>query len=431
VTEVATGGTTSGFTLNALPEGIATGPDGNLWVTETYDPGGVARVTPSGAVTEFTGGSTPGFTANGDPTGIAAGPDGNLWFTEQTTPGRIGRVTPSGNVTEFTGGLTPGFAAGAHPFFIAPGPDGSLWFTEPTLPARIGHITPNGKVTEFVAGTTPGLTSDGAPTGITTGPDGNMWFTQQHNPGRVARITTPPIATTTIATATGSNSATVAGTVNGHAQATSSHVEYGPLGGSTTTTPEQALGTTSGDAAVSFGLTGLLPTTAYQARVVATNPTDTTPGAFLTFTTPAASPPRKDKISKFKMTPATFVAATHGPPLIAARRSKALKPGAIVSYRGTQPATTTFTVQRPVRGRLQGHSCVKPGKRNRKRKRCTRYVAIGSFTHPDIAGANRFRWTGRIGGRKLKPGRYRLQAIPHNGAGAGAPVFRRFRVKNA
>ena len=39
---------------------------------------------------------------------IALGPDGNLWMAEARAPGRIAKVTPAGAVTEFTGGVTPG-----------------------------------------------------------------------------------------------------------------------------------------------------------------------------------------------------------------------------------------------------------------------------------------------------------------------------------
>jgi streptogramin lyase len=36
--------------------------------------------------------------------GVATGPDGNLWFTESANPGAIGRITPAGTVTTFSTG---------------------------------------------------------------------------------------------------------------------------------------------------------------------------------------------------------------------------------------------------------------------------------------------------------------------------------------
>ena len=162
-----------GITTGSAPWGITSGPDGNLWFTESgLDR--VARMTPAGAVTHFSAGITPGS----GPTGIVAGRDGNLWFTE---PGidRVARITPFGAVTEFSAGITPGSAPGE----ITSGPDGNLWFTEPDA-ERIGRITTAGSVTEFPIGPAVG---DGADD-ITAGPDGNVWFTE---PGvnRVGRIT--------------------------------------------------------------------------------------------------------------------------------------------------------------------------------------------------------------------------------------------------
>jgi hypothetical protein len=104
------------------------------------------------------------------------------------------------------------------------------------------------------------------------------------------------------------------------------------------------------------------------------------------------------------------------------------KPGAIVSYIDTQSATTTFTVQHLVEGRRQGHSCVKPTKHNRSHGRCTRTATIGAFAHAGAVGANRFRFTGRVNGRKLAPGSYRLRVILRNAAGNAPAIYVPFRV---
>ena len=63
------------------------GTHGNLWFTGGNS---IGRITPSGQITEF-----PVPTNNSIPEGIAAGPDGNLWFTETSNVGnKIGRITP-------------------------------------------------------------------------------------------------------------------------------------------------------------------------------------------------------------------------------------------------------------------------------------------------------------------------------------------------
>jgi streptogramin lyase len=175
VTEFSTG-----ITEGSGPQGIAAGPDGNLWFTEPS--GGrsrIGRITPTGTATQFSEGITESL-----PVGIAAGPDGNLWFTapgDFGVPARIGRITPTGAVTEFSEGINPNvFSEG-----IAAGPDGNLWFTGAGIGftgAGIGQITPTGTVTQF----STGITSQ--PSGIAAGPDGNLWFTE---PGgnRIGKIT--------------------------------------------------------------------------------------------------------------------------------------------------------------------------------------------------------------------------------------------------
>src|SRR5207249_102478 len=102
------------LSANSGPTSIATGPDGNLWFTES---GESRRISPGGAITGF---SLP---ANNDPLGIAAGPDGNLWFTVFGTA-KIGQITPAGVIREF--GPAPAGPVGP----IIAGPDGNLWFTE-------------------------------------------------------------------------------------------------------------------------------------------------------------------------------------------------------------------------------------------------------------------------------------------------------------
>jgi hypothetical protein len=71
--------------------------------------------------------------------------------------------------------------------------------------------------------------------------------------------------------------------------------------------------------------------------------------------------------------------------------------GTQVRYKLSEAATAHFRVQRPKSGR---------------------YVTLrGGFTHAGSVGANSFKFTGRLGGRKLKPGRYRLVQVAVDAAG--------------
>lgn len=169
----------NGIAANAAPTGIVLGPDSNFWFTE-FNASRVARVTPTGTITEFT------LPAGRGPLNITVGPDSNLWFTENTGD-RIGRLNPAaGNdaaiqasIVEFA---VPG--AGSAPNDIAVGPDGALWFTE-TGSDEIGRITTAGAITNEFA--VPGAGS--APSGITAGSDGALWFTEAGS-GQIGRVTT-------------------------------------------------------------------------------------------------------------------------------------------------------------------------------------------------------------------------------------------------
>jgi Tol biopolymer transport system component len=71
--------------------------------------------------------------------------------------------------------------------------------------------------------------------------------------------------------------------------------------------------------------------------------------------------------------------------------------------------TLTFRGARPGR-RVHGR-CVRPTRRNRTRRRCTRYVRASALSFDGKQGANSVRFQGRLSARKrLALGRYRLSA---------------------
>ena len=85
-----------------------------------------------------------------------------------------------------------------------------------------------------------------------------------------------------------------------------------------------------------------------------------------------------------------------------------------VSYRLSEPATMRFRIQR----------C----RRVKRKTRCR--TLRGSFTHSGKAGANRFRFTGFLRNRALRPGRYRLVGTPTDLAkNKGKSVRASFRIK--
>jgi hypothetical protein len=116
------------------------------------------------------------------------------------------------------------------------------------------------------------------------------------------------------------------------------------------------------------------------------------------FSLPAARDATRPVLSALRLRPRAFRAGRPRPA------------GSTVRYRLTEPATVEFTVER-----ARSHGGY---------RRLT-----GSLTEPGRRGADRFRFSGRLRGRRLRPGRYRLAAVPTDAVGnRGRTVRAGFRI---
>jgi virginiamycin B lyase len=148
---------------------ITAGPDGALWITDTYN-AQILRMTTSGTYTGF----SLGFLS---PPSIVTGPDNALWFTAQSGNGsEIGRITTNFKETQYAA------SGGVHGITL--GPDKALWYTE-EMGNATGRITAKGKITQF----TKGISSGANPYSIAAGPDGDCGLPSIRG-GRIGRITT-------------------------------------------------------------------------------------------------------------------------------------------------------------------------------------------------------------------------------------------------
>ncbi len=211
--------------------GIATGPDGNLWIARGGNPGGCSSAGPKAfdrmmpyppyTITEF---PVPSFGPTVDallnrPEKLVAGPDNHLWV--DFSPYMV-RIDPFGNnkievfpIPGATGNFVDinvgpasdpdaiwfmpatanGYSMGridtkpphaitlypltlmGQPNSVSPGPDGNMWFTEGRTGYAIGKFDiSTHEVTEFP------LDDDDYPRAATCGPDGNLWFTETYHP---------------------------------------------------------------------------------------------------------------------------------------------------------------------------------------------------------------------------------------------------------
>ncbi len=107
--------------------------------------------------------------------------------------------------------------------------------------------------------------------------------------------------------------------------------------------------------------------------------------------------PTPPRLTGLKITPARFRPARSGP---SHRRTGGR--GATVTFQLDEGATVVFSVQRARSGRRINGSCRRAGGAHRTARRCTIWTAVaGSFRVAGRRGANRLRFTGRIGGHRL------------------------------
>ena len=88
-----------------------------------------------------------------------------------------------------------------------------------------------------------------------------------------------------------------------------------------------------------------------------------------------------------------------------------------VLFRLDKPASVTLRFDQLLAGHKKGKRCLT---KVRKGRRCTVVRLAGgmSLAQRDLhAGSNTVKFSGRIGKRALKPGRYRLTATPLRGTG--------------
>jgi hypothetical protein len=115
------------------------------------------------------------------------------------------------------------------------------------------------------------------------------------------------------------------------------------------------------------------------------------------------------EIGSLAIAPQAFRARAKGEAILSARKKPKAPVGATITYALSAAATVQFTIERKLSGRRVGKKCVKRTKANKGKKRCPLYKPVkGGFTHTGVAGSNSFKFSGRVGGKALKPGAYRL-----------------------
>lgn len=145
---------------------------------------------------------------------------------------------------------------------------------------------------------------------------------------------------------------------------------------------------------------------------------------------PAAKDTTRPAISKLKLSRTTFRVSAKATAVSAAARRKRTAAGTSIGFRLSETAKVTLLIERRTSGRKVGKRCLKATSKLRKRKACTRYVKLGTLTRKAVKpGAVKIAFSGRIGKKALKSGRYRLSVGARDVAGNAATTRRvTFRV---
>jgi hypothetical protein len=421
----------AGTQLSDKPRHLTLGNDGNIWTV--LDNKKLVRVTPGGAVTEFT---NPNIT--GTPEGITTGPDGNLWVTATTQVVKISTGAP-------TGGASTTINEISQAQDITPGPDGNLWTASATQLIKI----PPGDPANYKHYALLGVAQD-----IAAGGNGQIWVADRGGTPRIASFTTadPPVPTYYNTDASGKPYGIVAGpgTQMAFSDPLASPQTVGRImpGGTPQTTPtpdglgDPHTGVFANDGAYWFARFGdndvlrmttggqvtTLPGLGAGPRHIAKGPGDTLWVSLETaqkvqVITGVSAPAGGGKTAD-KTPPVVSGVGLSDRTIVVGKRATAKvadKTGTTIRYTLSEAAKVTLRFERKSKGRRvkkgKKRVCAKPTRKNRKKRKCNRFKNAGTLTRASKQGKNSVRFSGRIGKKALKRGSYRLVVQGTDAAG--------------
>ena len=409
----------------ADPAGIVRTAGGDLLVADLNafgGPGGVLRVDPvTGARTTVSENLAPlGGPSFGDPSGIAIDRNGDLLIADRSafadsTGGVIRVDRDTGVRTAVSHNAAPtGGPSFAEPVGIALASDGSILVTDEDAFAdasggviRVDPATGQ-RTTVSANGAPAGGPSFVEPVGLVVAPDGRLLVVEEDGfadaAGGVIAVDPVTGARTTVS----ANGAPPGGPAF--------RQPYGAAAapdGSLLVADFDAF-TDAGGGVIRVDRAGGARRTVSANDAPAGGPQFADPtGIALAPTAPPKAPPPEPDLGAARDEVAPVIrSASIRPRAFAAagrrRVGRRMPRGATLRFSLSEAARVVFLVERKAPGRRVGKRCRRPAAGNRGRRACVRLVRAGSFAKRGRSGANRTRFTGRVAGRRLRPGRYRV-----------------------
>jgi DNA-binding beta-propeller fold protein YncE len=207
------------------PRAAAVGPDGTVYVSDTFNHR-IRRVDPGGGVTTLVGTGQAAYSGDGGPAnaatlhwphGVAVDPAGAALYIADSANHRIRRVDlASGVITTVAGGSAPGFGGDGGPAVAAQlqdpkavwvAPSGDVYIAD-SGNERIRRINPSGTISTVAGTGVPGYAGDDGPAlaaqfdgprGVAGDSAGNLYVADDNN-NRMRRIDPAGVITTVAGT---------------------------------------------------------------------------------------------------------------------------------------------------------------------------------------------------------------------------------------
>lgn len=272
----------------STPEAFTVDSAGHVWFADLNGQRVVEVAPPNGEhwwsewVSQFSikgAGSGPGEFL--EPTGMAFGPEGKLWISDSGwSKSRVQKFSSKG---EFQGTVGEGYlgeAEGSPSFSLVTGST-IVWVANgcaetPSVMA-FNSSSPGAPVNQFGESGSEGA-AIGCAYDIAPDSNGGMWVIENSGRNLLHKWTSAPTAITEDPSGVTSGEATLKGSVNPNGLATTYQFEYGGNGYTNVSTAQSA-GSGTELVKESLKVTGLSPDTIYHYRISATNAQGTTRGA--------------------------------------------------------------------------------------------------------------------------------------------------------